>query len=839
MKSPERLCLAGICAAVAYPALAGQPMGIGDLDQVVLEKLKLQDFSLVDLDLPQQQGHKPFSTKVLVDGQEWNLVLNPYSVRGEGFQLRLSDETGTQTIDAPPPATYRGQVIEMPGATVAASIIDGQMHAMIFPEDREEPIQAIEPVSRFIPNAPADAHILYSTEDIGDIGTCGVAGDGLPKLPRFGGQDSEGVFLRIADLAIDCDAQFYNNEAGSSATTALALVEQVINGVRFIYERDVTVTFDLSTVIVRTEDIVYTGTASGCQEAGLLQQLTEEWQTNQSGIPHDVAHLFSGRNFDGGIIGCAWLNAVCEDQPYGVNQATFSLATNTGLVAHEIGHNFSAVHCDNFANPCFIMCSFIGGCDGDLTKFGVDSINSIDSWADGADCLDLFSGTPTADCQLSAFDWVLADSADGTGTINVEEGSCFLAITGGDAGLAGETEWLADACVDATVSAWYSFTSDDTGDFDSIYYTVDGDRTTIANNNSQGIHVVTFEVDAGDEFGFGAETSDGIFGGVNGSVFFFAARAPVAQPTPGWGGGSDSGGSALQTGGCIDIVGGDSSVPGVTELNTFACYDGQVTAETNYTSSDTGDFDSAYYNVGGDLTTFADNSSQGDDTVSFFVDADELFGFGVETADGIFGPGVLTAREIFFNAGPQRIAEIPFSFDDTAGGSGFQSSDFSSLTITGGDDGFAGETTYTAAVSCSDLIVKARVDYSSTDTGTFDSAFYFVDDEVVTVAANDSQGIFDVEFLVPRSDSFGFGVQTIDGAFGPGSAFISNIRMFPVGSSPCVPDFNNDGSLNIFDFVAYQEAFNDGRKCADVNTDGSLNVFDFVAYQEAFSEGCD
>jgi len=54
----------------------------------------------------------------------------------------------------------------------------------------------------------------------------------------------------------------------------------------------------------------------------------------------------------------------------------------------------------------------------------------------------------------------------------------------------------------------------------------------------------------------------------------------------------------------------------------------------------------------------------------------------------------------------------------------------------------------------------------------------------------------------------------------------------------CPVDLNNDDSLNIIDFVLYQDLFNFGDPLADCNGDGSLNVLDFVCFQSRFSEGC-
>ena len=56
--------------------------------------------------------------------------------------------------------------------------------------------------------------------------------------------------------------------------------------------------------------------------------------------------------------------------------------------------------------------------------------------------------------------------------------------------------------------------------------------------------------------------------------------------------------------------------------------------------------------------------------------------------------------------------------------------------------------------------------------------------------------------------------------------------------SVCSADFNADGSLDVLDFVAFQNAFVASDASADFNGDGALNVLDFVAFQNAFVRGC-
>jgi len=58
------------------------------------------------------------------------------------------------------------------------------------------------------------------------------------------------------------------------------------------------------------------------------------------------------------------------------------------LTAHEMGHNFSAGHCDGNGD-CHIMCSGINGCNGlgNPAFFGAPSANKIANYAAGRPCL--------------------------------------------------------------------------------------------------------------------------------------------------------------------------------------------------------------------------------------------------------------------------------------------------------------------------------------------------------------------------------------------------------------------------------------------------------------------
>lgn len=54
----------------------------------------------------------------------------------------------------------------------------------------------------------------------------------------------------------------------------------------------------------------------------------------------------------------------------------------------------------------------------------------------------------------------------------------------------------------------------------------------------------------------------------------------------------------------------------------------------------------------------------------------------------------------------------------------------------------------------------------------------------------------------------------------------------------CRVDMDGDGAVTIFDFLAFQNLFQDGDLLADFDGDGTLSIFDFLVYQNEFDIGC-
>jgi metallopeptidase family M12-like protein len=361
-------------------------------DAFVGNQFELDAHMLEVLTVPANTG-EAMLIPVVLDGGVYTLELIPRSVRSDDFQLLVEQEDGSLLeIEAPPSNTFRGRVVEMPGSDLAASINANGLTATILLNDELESGWFIEPLNEVVDGAPSDVYVVY--DGAASRETASVCGGALiPDNPVVGIGAQQGGTQRgllTAEMAYDADFQFYQQN-GSSTTNTTNDINNIQNAVNVIYERDTGVTFVITQIIIRTSSgsNPYTTNDPG----GLLDQFRSQWLNNHGGVQRDLAHLMTGRNLNGGVIGVAWLSGVCTSFGYGLSQSRFTGNFNmrVALTAHEVGHNFSAGHCSG--GGCFIMCASINGCSGiGLPNFGTSSSNSISNYAAGRPCLD--SGPP-------------------------------------------------------------------------------------------------------------------------------------------------------------------------------------------------------------------------------------------------------------------------------------------------------------------------------------------------------------------------------------------------------------------------------------------------------------
>jgi hypothetical protein len=109
---------------------------------------------------------------------------------------------------------------------------------------------------------------------------------------------------------------------------------------------------------------------------------------------------------------------------------------------------------------------------------------------------------------------------------------------------------------------------------------------------------------------------------------------------------------------------------------------------------------------------------------------------------------------------------------------------------------------------------------------------------------NDGEGGFQSPIFIPTSEQPGrHGVADLDldgdlDIIVPSEEPGNPILIF-YSTAACLADFNADGALDILDFVAFQQAWQDADPAADCSHDQAFNILDFICFQGAFQAGCD
>ena len=351
------------------------------------------------------------SAAVEFEGVPKTLRLFRHSLRSENFQVLVQRKPlgPLEPTEAPPVQTYRGVIEGEPGSHVAARVFGDTIVSLTALVRTREGVYGIQPmagvdkeIDESRASMPGD-HVVYRAEDwANEEGFhCGAEG-AVFELERDEAYREEGsaagTGLSTVDVAIDADVEFFQLNGSSVAGTVLD-IENVMNSVEAIYERDVTITYEITTIVVRTaEPDPYRFTDPG----SLLCEFRARWNaTPESYIQRDTAHLFTGKNIDGSTIGIAFVGVVCNPSgfvqgcssgnvAYGLSQSRYTTAftSRTALTAHELGHNWGAGHCSG--SDCHIMCATIGACAGiagSNLKFGATESAQILSHKSTRGCL--------------------------------------------------------------------------------------------------------------------------------------------------------------------------------------------------------------------------------------------------------------------------------------------------------------------------------------------------------------------------------------------------------------------------------------------------------------------
>lgn len=341
------------------------------------------DGEWIALELPSGQPER-WVLELPWDGELMRVELARTPIRSEGYEVLEMDAAGVlRPLRLGPAATYRGAVVGEPWRGAAVAFVEGRLEGFVQGTHGEE--IWIERRELDGPVPVEDLQWIHEGVSGGfSIGDCRALAvpDAFEEIEGVEGPVTElgAGCMWVADLAFDTDHEYYLLQGSTSA--CVQHIEAVLNAVNFGYARDLLIRHEISTIIVRSSEPDPYSTPG---TDGLLGDFVNHWQTQQGGVQRDMAHLLTARPLSDNVIGLAYLSVICSSSyGYGWTWGQNGLSSETSILGHELGHNWSAPHCLD-TEYCVWMC---GGCH----EFGPITAQQIMSYAAGRPCLSAGAG---------------------------------------------------------------------------------------------------------------------------------------------------------------------------------------------------------------------------------------------------------------------------------------------------------------------------------------------------------------------------------------------------------------------------------------------------------------
>lgn len=335
----------------------------------------------------------PATTTLTFDalGRRYDLELEP--------NTRLLPASARQKL-RPGIAVYRGQVAGIDGSWARIVIADGVPSGMIW---NGSEMLAIE--------APGDSAVAASSPVIYRLKDTYIAPGTMSCGTDTSGQSGATAYNKLvgeletvmarstaaADLQLDLGVvgdfelfQRFNSETEEAILTRLNIVDG-------IYSEQLGVQLRLEQLdVFTTASDPFTDES----EAGaLLDELALYRRDTVAQRTQGLTHLYTGRDLDGTTVGIAFLNELCDPRfGVGLSEGRINVTLSSLVAAHEIGHNFGALH-DGEPGVCestpetFLMAPNVN----DNDQFSQCSIDTITPNIAAASCI---NPPPTVDMRI-------------------------------------------------------------------------------------------------------------------------------------------------------------------------------------------------------------------------------------------------------------------------------------------------------------------------------------------------------------------------------------------------------------------------------------------------------
>ena len=334
----------------------------------------------------------------------------PFELDIESNATVLRDLPAVQRGALPPHVLYKGRLADIPDSWLRLTSIDGRVYGAI--SDGTD-VYAIAPARAIsgllqerVPGGP-DATLIYRAADVDSGLGPGFCTATAPEEPLTGA-------VQYTDLTNELAAPATAAALLATRELAIGLVADVQFGQRFIDPQGVMLS-RLNTVdgifgaqvgvsIQATELRVLddNGGLKASDGNTLLKQLATLRSSTPELRSRGLTHLMTGRDLDGTTAGIAYIDNLCGNG-FSASLSEQGLDPWIGalVAAHEIGHNFGALHDGEPDSPCastprtFLMAPSINGS-------GAFSQCSLSTMAPAVQSAKCFTSTGFVDLALEA-----------------------------------------------------------------------------------------------------------------------------------------------------------------------------------------------------------------------------------------------------------------------------------------------------------------------------------------------------------------------------------------------------------------------------------------------------
>ncbi|MFM8370764.1 MAG: PKD domain-containing protein, partial [Bacteroidota bacterium] len=316
------------------------------------------------------QNNTESSPVLLLGEHQWSLSLSSSQLLSENYTLRVETPEGVSVITQQPNIAFKGY--EAGGGKVRLTIDKEFIMGFI---EQSGLSWYIEPLYYLEPDAPRNWFVVYERASVKKDPnvSCGVteAMEKAAEMERDHESEAEQLGVYEVELAIASDQLMLAKYGSTGAVEGhnIAVINMVEGDYTGSFNHDLC--YNIVTQYVAT---TFPGPWSSSNDAGTLLGSFQSWgQGGGFGVNFDVGELWTDRDFNGGTVGIAYLNGVCNTVKYHCLQ---DFTNNSDflrcMTSHEIGHNFSATH-DNCSSGEFIMCPFVSS----ATAWSAQSLSQI------------------------------------------------------------------------------------------------------------------------------------------------------------------------------------------------------------------------------------------------------------------------------------------------------------------------------------------------------------------------------------------------------------------------------------------------------------------------------